>query len=295
MSEDLLTVASDDPSASGTGEHFLTRNLIGDAESAPSRLAEALEQLGYYVLRQEPLQARRGARGMAAWIGSNNVLNYSVALTVAVKPLSAGASRVTFCYALKHRLLSGSGRQTLTREAEAIIALAALRSASSACVACGATAASGSRFCRHCGTPAVWAEPAELEVLKVTAGMCAGYSRAALGAGALALSFLVLLLAGLTTTLSFKVMFGVMVATALLGWALLLTGLRRLHRTLNPKNASQIAPPPKTISPTDTRSRAEGLNAERAPLGAEETTALLLTTPAGAPRPSAPRDTGRIA
>lgn len=228
---------------SGTGEHLLSRILIGDVESANSRLAGAIEQLGYYVLKEEPLLARRAARGRASWVGSNNVLNYSVALTVAVKSLNAGVARITFCYMLKHPMLTNNGRQTLTREAEAIIALAAMRSASAACVACGATAAVGSRFCRHCGTPTVSPEPAEIEVLKVTAGLCAGYTRTVFGAIILAPTFIALLL-GLTTAVPhISVIVGVSLLLGAFGWALLLTGLRRLHYTLNPKGEMGVVLP----------------------------------------------------
>ena len=232
-----------DADASSVGEHLLSRILLGDVESARSRLAGALERLDYYVLKEEPLLARRAARGWASWFGSNNVLNYSVALTVAVKSLNAGVARITFCYKLKHPLLTNSGRQTLTREAEAIIAFAAMGSASAACVACGATAAAGSRFCRHCGTPAVSPEPAEIEVLKVTAGLCAGYTRTVFGAIILALTFIALLLGLITAVPNLSVIFGVSLLLGAFGWVLLLTGLRRLHYTLNPKDKTVVMPP----------------------------------------------------
>lgn len=265
--------ALNDAGASGVGEHLLSRVLLGDVESVRSHLADGLEQLGYYVLKEEPLVARRAARGWAAWLGSNNVLNYSVVLTIAVKPLSAGVARITFCYALKHRMLTSNGRQTLTREAEAIIALAAMRSASAGCVACGATAASGSRFCRQCGTPTVSSEPAEVEVLKVTAGLCAGYTRTAFGAIILALTFIALLLALTTAAVPRTgVVVGVSLLLGALGWAMLLTGLRRLHYTLNPKREPGVVLP-AVNQPAGGLSDDEVMHSIRVP--SEKTTALL--------------------
>ena len=281
--------ALNDVGASGAGEHLLSRILLGDVESVRSRLADGLEQLGYYVLKEEPLVARRAARGWAAWLGSNNVLNYSVALTVAVKPLSAGVARITFCYALKHRMLTNSGRQTLTREAEAIIALAAMRSASAGCVACGATAAVGSRFCRQCGTPTVSSEPAEVEVLKVTAGLCAGYTRTVFGAIILALAFIALLLA-LTTAAEppTGVVVGVSLLLGALGWTLLLTGLRRLHHTLNPKGVTGGVSPAGNQQPAGP-SDVEAPHLTGVP--SEKTTALLSGARESQP-PSAPKPDG---
>lgn len=261
-----------DAGAPGTGEHLLSRILLGDVESVCSRLADGLEQLGYYVLKEEPLVARRAARGWASWFGSNNVLNYSVVLTVAVKPLSVGVARITFCYALKHRMLTNSGRQTLTREAEAIIALAAMHSASAGCVACGATAAVGSRFCRQCGTPTVSSEPAEVEVLKVTAGLCAGYTRTVFGAILLALTFIALLLGVTTAGPQMSVVVGASLLLGALGWALLLTGLRRLHYTLNPKGETG-AVLPVVNQQTGGLSEDEAMHSIRVP--SEKTTALL--------------------
>jgi hypothetical protein len=264
--------ALNDAGTSGTGEHLLSRILLGDVESARSRLAGGLEQLGYYVLKEEPLVARRAARGWASWFGSNNVLNYSVALTVAVKPLSVGVARITFCYALKHRLLTNSGRQTLTREAEAITALAAMRSTSAGCVACGATAAAGSRFCRQCGTPTVSSEPAEVEVLKVTAGLCAGYTRTVFGAIILALAFIALLLCLTIAVPRTSVVVGVSLLLGAFGWALLLTGLRRLHYTLNHKDETAV------VLPVDNR-QTGGLSDDEAlhsiGVHSEKTTSLL--------------------
>jgi len=283
MATDSVASLSD-VNTSGTGEHLFSRILLGDVESARSRLAGGVEQLGYFVVKEEPLVARRAARGWASWLGSNNVLNYSVALTIAIKPLSVGVARITFCYALKHRMLTNSGRQTLTREAEAIISLAAMRSASAGCVACGATAAVGSRFCRQCGTPTVSSEPAEVEVLRVTAGLCAGYTRTAFGAIILALTFIALLLGVATAMPRMSVVVGVSLLLGALGWALLLTGLRRLFYTLNPKGETGV------VLPVGNQ-QISGLSEETVPSPTEKTTALLSGARSGQ-QPPAPKGDG---
>jgi hypothetical protein len=288
MGNDSVATLSD-ASTPGTGEHLLSRILLGDVGSAPSRLAGGLEQLGYYVLKEEPLVARRAARGWASWFGSNNVLNYSVTLTIAVKPLGVGVARITFCYALKHRMLTNSGRQTLTREAEAMIALAAMRSASAGCVACGATAAVGSRFCRQCGTPTVASEPAEVEVLKVTAGLCAGYTRTVFGATTLAPAFVALLL-GLTTAVPYtSVIVGVSLLLGAFGWTLLLTGLRRLHHTLNPKGETVVVRP---VGNQQTGGLSDDEALHSTGMSSEKTTALLSGAREGQLPPAPKRDRG---
>lgn len=233
MGEAAITKTSE--AAAGTVEHYLTRVLAGEPESAPARLADALEALGYHILGDAPIEARRGARGLAARIHtSNNVLDYPVALNVAVKSASAGSARVTFYYRLKHPLLSASGRATLTREAEAVVALAALRAGRARCVACGSLAAAGSRFCRQCGAPSGRDEPSEFEVLRVTAGTCASFQLTTIGA-------LLFLCATLATVAAWADWLGrgrvfAWVATALgVGAGIgLFAGLRRMYRTLHP-------------------------------------------------------------
>lgn len=269
--------------SSGGAEHFLTRVVAGEPESAAARLGEALETLGYHVLGGDPLEARRGARGLAARIHtSNNVLDYPVALSVAVKAASAGSARVTFYYRLKHPLLSASGRQTLTREAEAAVALAALRAGRASCVACGAEASAGSRFCRQCGAPAGRDEPTEFEVLRVTAGTCASFQLTTIGA----LLFLAATLAAVAAWLDWLGRAREFAWAALLlgalGWLGLFAGLRRMYRTLNPPELDAPA-----SSATSLRARAQTptreLDARQRPVQAslrEGTTRLLEETPA---------------
>jgi hypothetical protein len=269
-------------STTGAAEHYLTRVLAGEPESAAARLGEALETLGYHVVGREPVEARRGARGLAARIGtSNNVLDYPVALSVAVNPASAGSARVTFFYRLKHPLLSSGGRQTLTREAEAVVALAALRAGRASCVACGELAAAGSRFCRRCGAPAGRDEPSEFEVLRVTAGTCASFQLTTIGA----LLFLAATLAAVAAWVDWlgraRLFAWAAAALGALAWVGLFSGLRRMYRTLNP--AYSDAPLSSSEAPRAFARRATRELDEREPpaqaLAPEGTTRLLAETP----------------
>lgn len=278
------SVASSSSSSSGAAEHYLTRVLTGEPESAASRLADALETLGYHVFGGEPVEARRGARGLAARIGtSNNVLDYPVALSVATKPASAGSARVTFYYRLKHPLLSSGGRQTLTREAEAVVALAALRAGRAACVACGAQASAGSRFCRQCGAPSTRDEPSEFEVLRVTAGTCASFQLTTIGA----LLFLAATLAAVASWFDWlgrgRAFALAAAALGALGWAGLFAGLRRMYRTLNPTEADADTASPHAAQRAFARRATHEIEARERPVQAsprEGTTRLLEETPA---------------
>jgi predicted RNA-binding Zn-ribbon protein involved in translation (DUF1610 family) len=246
MGAELIPIMSSGSGADVTGEHFLMRVMIGEADSVRARLADAVEKMGYLLVSEQPLLARRGARGWAeSWL-SNNILEYPTKLTIGLKPAGAGATRVTFDYEVKHPMMSGGDKQTLTREAEAIIALAAARATPSACPACGAQMMADSRFCRQCGAPMATAAPAELEVLRVTAGARAGYQQVILGAILLAATCLIPLLIFLGDSENavkyakiVKVVTVLSLLTGGLGWTGLLIGLRRLHLTLNPKQAGE--------------------------------------------------------
>src|SRR3712207_8054388 len=106
--------------------------------------------MNYRVLSEQPLRARRSARGLATYYASADVLEYATALTVALKPLGAGAVLVTLDYEVSHAgAVSTKGdRDTLRREAEAIFALAADHAGPTTCRRCGTYNAGDSRYCR---------------------------------------------------------------------------------------------------------------------------------------------------
>src|SRR5215208_5449986 len=155
-------------SAPTISDHDLTLAIPGDVATVRLRLVEAIQKLGYKVLGEQPLHARRGRQGCASYDCSFNVLDYPTTLTVSLKQTNDAAVLATFSYEIKSYVRMTKGdRQTLAREAEAIAALATERSAISACRACGTQVTDESHFCRRCGAPLVLDVP-ELEVLRLT-------------------------------------------------------------------------------------------------------------------------------
>jgi len=167
-----------------TFEHDVTRQVSGDAESIRARLADALEQMGYRVLNENPLQARRAAKSSAVSGCAHDILAYQTSLNIGLKTTGSNSTRVTFDYTVKNvysGYLTKGDRNTLTREAEAILATAMARATASHCSSCGADTAGSSRFCRRCGAPLSVATPAEVEVLRVTSN--ANASSKSIGTG----------------------------------------------------------------------------------------------------------------
>jgi hypothetical protein len=161
---------------SGSTEIYLKRVLAGNSESVRKRLIAALERLGYDVIEEQPaLLARRGAKGWGTWGGSADVLDYAMTLTIRLKPTDANATRATFDYSIKHPWLSKGDKEILTREAEAITALASVRAADNICGACGTESTGDSRFCRKCGAP-MTSDQAEVDVLRMSAEARAGHT-----------------------------------------------------------------------------------------------------------------------
>ncbi|MGE0127216.1 MAG: hypothetical protein AB7U82_03835 [Blastocatellales bacterium] len=246
-----------------TFDHDVTRVVTGDVESLRARLAGALERMGYRVLNENPIQARHGASDCAKSGCSLDILDYGRTLDIGLKSAGANATRITFAYTVKGvywGYITKGDRNTLTREAEAAIALAVSRAALSHCPACGA-GASGARFCRQCGAPVAADDPPELDLLRLTANANASYNSIVMGA--------ICVLAGLLLpALIFLFKHDTMSAlkllklTALLigfisgpGLAFLLAGLRRLGRTVRHKpEQDELAAPSR-------RGLVEGVNA----------------------------------
>lgn len=165
-------------------EHVLKSVLNGGIDGVRARLIQALEQLGYHVISADPLHARRAARGAARYYLSANILDYSTKLNIGLRELGPGSTLATLDYVSEHPgSLSFKGDlNTQLREAEAIIAIAASEGTRSSCSFCGTAQVSEGRFCRICGSPTVAREPAELEVLRVTAEGRAGHHLITTGA-----------------------------------------------------------------------------------------------------------------
>lgn len=227
-------------------DHDLTLAIPGDVESVRLRLIDALQQLGYKVLGERPLYAKRGGQGSACWDCSLNVLDYPTTLTISLKQTNDVAVVATFNYEIKSYIHMTKGdQQTLAREAEAITALATERLAISACRACGTQITDESHFCRRCGAPLVLDLP-ETEVLRLTRGSRNSYHNIFVG--------MVALLLALLTVLPVFVVNGARIYGPLM-WIgiplgsyalfLLLQGIWQLHHTLNPKTLKSATTKPQ--------------------------------------------------
>jgi len=237
-------------------DHDVTRIVAGDAESLRVRLAGALEPMGYRVLNENPIRARRGASGLARSGCSQDILDYSRSLDIGLKSAGANSTRVTFAYTAKgvnSGYLTKGDRNTLTREAEAIIALAQSRAALAYCPACGADGAGGTRFCRQCGAPVASADPPELDLLRLTADANASFKTIVPGAlfaliGLLgpALIFLKIFLFPnyLLDTKLLKVMALLLGILGPIGLAFLIAGLWRLGKTIKHRPEREELPAP---------------------------------------------------
>ena len=187
---------------SQTTEIYLKRELVGSVESVSARLIAALERLGYDVIEDQPaILGRRGARGWGTWYGSADVLDYSMTLVIRLKPIGDHSTRATFDYKVSHPWLSKGDKGVVSREVEAITALATMRSADKLCAACGTEAMDDSRFCRRCGAP-MTNDQTELDVLRMTAEARAAHTSVVTSAMLSLVSILLALLAVITIALN---------------------------------------------------------------------------------------------
>ncbi len=231
----------------GGFEHHVRRVIAGDMDSVRQRLSDVLEDFGYIVLGDTPIQAKR-PRQKSIWVAM--VLDYDTKLTIALKPISPASTLATFDYDIEQLFTKGE-MQALEREAEAIIALANTTSSEVFCASCGAENPRAGRFCRACGKPGARnALPSELEVMRLTALASGTQIEITLG----------LILCLLTVVVNVPIIlfadspkgigFGwlLLVLGELLGSFFLIFGMRRLHRALNPAN-----PPQQEASSESTR------------------------------------------
>jgi hypothetical protein len=144
MSEFIPALGSSGGAGTGVGEHTTTRVLAGETEGARRRLVYALEALGYTVASESPLQARRRK---AKSVVAADFNEHARKLSVSLRPSSETAVVATFDFEVKHGgCMTRGDEQTLEREADAIVALAAAPPASSLCRACGTENAGDAHF-----------------------------------------------------------------------------------------------------------------------------------------------------
>lgn len=229
-----VIVAMESQSNYTVGEHVVRRMLAGDIEGVRGRLVYALERLDYQVVSENPVLARRAARKGHV---RADFLDYARKLSVSLRPSSAAATVATFDFAVVHGgLMTDGDKKTLELEADAVIALAAAPPDAGFCRNCGTGNPGDARFCRLCGAPGTGSEPAELEVVRLTAGARASLQEVVVG--------LLIAVAILALTLP-MIFFGkpklvnigwVLLAVGqALAWWMTLYGVFRLYRTLNPK------------------------------------------------------------
>jgi len=240
-------------------DHDVTRIVAGDAESLRARLASALEGMGYRVLNENPIQARRGASGLARSGCSQDILDYRRSLDIGLKSAGANSTRVTFAYTVKgvsSGYITKGDRNTLTREAEAIVSLAQSRATLSYCPACGADGAGGTRFCRQCGAPVAASDPPELDLLRLTADANASYKNIVAGAifaliGLLAPALILLKMILYSSYFGepklVKLMALFLSTFGATGLAFLIAGLWRLGRTIKHRPEREELPPPSRL------------------------------------------------
>lgn len=234
MSEFTPALGSSGGGGTGVAEYSTRRVLAGETEGARRRLVYALEALGYSVTSENPLQARR--RRLKDVVRAD-FTEHARKVSVSLRPSSDTAVAATFDFEVKHGgCMMRGDTETLEREADAIVALAAAPPASTLCRACGTENGGDAHFCRLCGAPSVANVPAELEVLRLTAG-----SRASLQEITTGIIVALLTLAVTVPMILFASSKGVKVgwlflaAGEVLGWLLTLYGIMRLHLTLNSK------------------------------------------------------------
>ena len=247
MSEFIPTI--DASGGAYVGEHSVKRVLAGDIESVRRRLAGGLEALGYTVLSENPLQARR--EQLRGCLGAD-FTEHQRRLAVLLRPSSETATTAVFDFAVVHAgLMTKGDRRTLEREADAIIALAEAPGATGVCRSCGTENGEGGRFCRLCGAPNEAGAPAELEVLRLTAASRAGLQEIVCGLS-IALVALAVALAMILLSVKPKVVnigWAILVIGQVVGWWMALYGMARIHRGLNrepdakPFPAAAAAPP----------------------------------------------------
>ena len=232
MSDFIITTGGSGENRRPT-EHNFSRVIAGDIESVRERLVYALERLDYRVLTEQPLIAKRSS-GQASSC-SFNVLRCIKGLTIGLKALNPTSTLVTFDYEILSSVVTKGDRQTVEREAEAIVALATARPAAMLCASCGTHNSNDSRFCRVCGTPNTDSDPTEIEVLRLTSGARVGHqniiggviSMLAVLAMALPLIFL--------SSKGPKGGIALLIVGELFALFWLFHGMWRLHQTLNPK------------------------------------------------------------
>ena len=233
-------MSTDYLSGTTVSDHDITLAITGDVAGVRLRLIEAIQRLGYKVLGEQPLYAKRASQCSEAAC-SLDALDYPTTLTISLKQTNDVGVLASFNYEIKSYLrLTKGDRQTLAREAEAIAALATERMAVSACRACGTQVTDESHFCRRCGAPLILDVP-ELEVLRLTRSTRESYHHIFVGMVSLLLAALTFLPAFIVTGgRVYAPLFWIAISLAAYALFMLLQGAWQLHHALNPKATKSV-------------------------------------------------------
>lgn len=215
--------------------HTFSKALSGDVVHVRQRIVRALEEFNYVIVNEQPLSARRDGSF------SMNVLDCPLSVDISFRQSSPSSTTAILNYTIPLSMITKGDRHTIEREGEAIVAFAAKSQVEKVCVICGTLNSEDSRFCRGCGVPCSEGLPAELEVMRLTAGARAGHQTIVAG---LIIIIFVLLVIGLPLLLIPNIRHeafwqGLLILGQLAGWGVLSYGILRLHRTLNPKNTRE--------------------------------------------------------
>lgn len=282
-------MSTDYMSGTTVSDHDLTLAIPGDIATVRTRLIDAIQYLGYKVLAEQPIHAKRNAQACARWDCSLNVLDYPTILNISLRQANDVSVLATFNFEVKSYMRMTKGdRQTLAREAEAIVALATERHALSACRACGTQITDESHFCRRCGAPLVLDVP-ELEILRLTRGTRDSYHNIIAGTFTMALTVVavaIVLLANGGRMSGVALWIGIPLGVYAL--FLLIQGLWKFHYSLNPTTKT------KSITATTQPAFKSSVTTALPPAPArtsvtEGTTELLLQTNDRRERVSIPR------
>jgi hypothetical protein len=143
--------------------------VTGTVDEVRSRLATALEQMGFHVVDEQPLMARRRIGAMAQYGGSWNPLQNPASVTVGLKQVGGRSVRAVFTYSVRAPWLGSGDRAVIGREVDALVALAVRDASGMACEQCGAALRPGGKYCRECGASSTPDQPTELELVRLAA------------------------------------------------------------------------------------------------------------------------------
>lgn len=267
-------------SGEGTGitKHHSRRVIPGDVADVRANLKFALEKLDYFVEQEQPLLIASRKTQLSNYGGkliAGNILPYVKRLQIPLVPSTDNSTVATFDYAIMNSAVTKGDRKTVESEINALVALATSLRLQMICPACGTSATNDSRFCRVCGIASANAEPAELEVLRLTANARAAHQTIVGGVIFMLCWILFILPLWLLSHQSAAAAAIILGGGALFGCLWIFNGIHCLHRTLNTPDEAQETLP-ASLSGLPSRGNADSLPPPSARASITEGTTELL-------------------